>query len=52
MADTEKKEVTIYVTPKNSLSKIMEVLKEMDLLDLSYPPASLESFFLNKYRSD
>ena len=49
--DTEKNEVTIYVTPENSLSKIMDVLKEMDLLDLNYPPASLESFFLDKYRS-
>ena len=49
--DAEKHEVTIYITPENSLSKIMEVLKEMDLLDLNYPPASLESFFLDKYRS-
>ncbi len=51
IVDLETNEVTIYVTPQNSLSNIMEVLKEMDLLDLNYPPASLESFFLNKYRS-
>jgi ABC-2 type transport system ATP-binding protein len=50
--DAEKKEVTIYVTPQNSLSNIMAVLKEMELLDLNYPPASLESFFLDKYRSN
>ena len=49
--DKENNEVTIYITPENSLSKIMEILKGMDLLDLNYPPASLESFFLDKYRS-
>ncbi|MHA1673942.1 MAG: ABC transporter ATP-binding protein [Promethearchaeota archaeon] len=49
--DLEKNEVKIYITPQNSLSNIMDVLKEMELLDLDYPPASLESFFLDKYRS-
>ena len=50
--DNDTKEITIDVTPENSLSNIMDVLKEMELLDLNYPPASLESFFLDKYRSD
>jgi ABC-2 type transport system ATP-binding protein len=50
--DKDTEEITIDVTPENSLSNIMDALKEMELLDLNYPPASLESFFLDKYRGD
>ena len=48
--DKENSEVTVMVPGGSSLSSIMEVLKEMDLLDLDYPPASLETYFLDKYR--
>ncbi len=44
-------EITVQVGGQ-SLSAIMDALKEMNLLDLNYPPASLETYFLEKYRSE
>ncbi|MCY3414496.1 MAG: ABC transporter ATP-binding protein [Candidatus Heimdallarchaeota archaeon] len=50
--DPDTEEVAIEVTSSKELNEIMDILQDMELLDLNYPPASLESFFLSKYRSN
>jgi hypothetical protein len=46
-------ELIINISGPNELSKIIEQLNIMNsrLKDLAYPPASLEEYFLSKYRN-
>lgn len=45
----ELKEVEINITNGDSLSEVLGYITSLTLKDLSYPPASLESYFLSKY---
>lgn len=44
-------EVSIYINNKKELSDVLKILTEMDVSDLSYPPASLEEYFLLHYNN-
>ena len=45
----ELKEVEINISNGDSLSEVLSYITSLGLKDLSYPPASLESYFLSKY---
>ncbi|MHA2250043.1 MAG: ABC transporter ATP-binding protein [Candidatus Kariarchaeaceae archaeon] len=47
--NAELKEVEINITNGDSLSDVLSYITSLGLKDLSYPPASLESYFLSKY---
>ncbi|MCY3414950.1 MAG: ABC transporter ATP-binding protein [Candidatus Heimdallarchaeota archaeon] len=42
-------EIILRISGDTSLSKILVLLADMEIKDLSFPPASLESYFLAKY---
>lgn len=50
--DQENGQIELQIFNGGSLTKILELLTQQDLVDISYPPASLEEYFLSKYGSD
>ncbi len=50
--DQENGKIELQIFNGGSLTKILELLTMQDLVDISYPPASLEEYFLSKYGSD
>lgn len=50
--DQENGQIELQIFNGGSLTKILELLTKQDLIDITYPPASLEEYFLSKYRSD
>jgi ABC-2 type transport system ATP-binding protein len=48
-ADKDNGQIELDIFNGRSLSKILELLTQQDLVDISYPPASLEEYFLSKY---
>lgn len=47
----ETGEVELGVENSDDLPQLLQMLSSMGLKDLSYPPASLEEFFITQYRS-
>jgi ABC-2 type transport system ATP-binding protein len=48
---SEGEGIDIFITNKDQLSKVLKILAEMDIDDVSYPPASLEEYFLMHYNN-
>jgi len=45
----EGNEINFPIKERNNLNKILKLLSDMDVKDISYPPASLEEYFLLHY---
>ena len=52
LRDAESHEVHFNLSNGNSLSKILEALTKIGVDDISYPPASLEEYFMSKYATE
>lgn len=47
--DRDLGQIELHIFNGRSLIKILELLTQQELVDISYPPASLEEYFLSKY---
>jgi ABC-2 type transport system ATP-binding protein len=45
-------EINILITKKEELAEVLELLTEMDVDDITYPPASLEEYFMLYYNGN
>jgi ABC-2 type transport system ATP-binding protein len=50
--NAEINEVTLSIDSSVSLPEIMKKVSKLDLIDFTYPPASLESYFMAEYEKE
>lgn len=50
--DRDTGQIELQIFNGGSLTTILELLTKQDLVDITYPPASLEEYFLSKYGSE
>lgn len=47
--DEKNQAINFTITNNDQLTEVLKILPEMDVVDISYPPASLEEYFLLQY---